>query len=83
MRGIGEHAVYHRAMGLFRNRAKKNREKAAADLPKEPDQTAKEQVEVARPEVTAEQRPNPDQPGWGMALGQEIGRTRAGRPGGE
>jgi len=79
MRGFREPAVYHRAMGLFRSRAKKNREKAAVDLLKEQTRTAKAQAEVERREVTAEERPNPDQAGWGMTIGQEIGRARANR----
>jgi hypothetical protein len=40
---------------------------------------AEEKVEVARREVTAEARPNPDSPGWGQTIGQEIGRARANR----
>ena len=72
-------AVYDRAMGLFRSRAKKNREKAAAELLTKQTTTAKAQTEVARREVTAEVRPNPDQPGWGRTIGQEIGKTRGDR----
>jgi len=68
-------------MGLFRSRARKNREKAAADVLQE--QAATAQVEVARPHVTAEERPNPDQPGWGTTIGQEIGKGRSDRPSGE
>ena len=64
-------AVYDHTMSLFRRRAKKNREEAAAGLLKEQARTA----EAARPEVTAEARPNPDQPGWGRIVGQEIGRS--------
>ncbi len=66
-------------MGLFRSRAKKNREKAA-DLLEEQTRTAKAQFEVARRQVTAEARPNPDQPGWGRTIGQEIGKAREDRP---
>jgi hypothetical protein len=40
---------------------------------------AEEQAEVARREVAAEARPNPDSPGWGQTLGQELGRARANR----
>lgn len=65
-------------MGFFRRRAMKNREKAAAEL-----LTAggdrRVQAGAARPEVTAEARPNPDQPGWGRVIGQEIGRAREDR----
>ena len=78
-------AIYDDNMGLFRRRAKKNREEAAAGLVKEQTRTAGAQAEAARPEVTAEARPNPvtaearpnpDQPGWGRIVGQEIGRSR-------
>jgi hypothetical protein len=70
-------------MGLFRSRSRKNREKAAADLLKEQTTTATAQARVAHPRVTAEERPNPDQPGWGRTVGLEIGRTREDRPGPE
>ena len=66
-------------MGLFRSRARKNREKAAAELLKEQTRTVKAQREVARREVTAEARPNPDKPGWGLTIGQEIGKAREDR----
>jgi hypothetical protein len=67
-------------MGLFRSRARKRREKAAAELLKEQTRTAEAQAQVARREATAEERPNPDQPGWGQAIGQEIAKTRERRP---
>ena len=67
-------------MGLFRSRARKNRGKAAAGLLKEQARTARAQAEVARREVTAEERPDPDQPGWGQSIGQEIGKAREDRP---
>jgi len=70
-------------MGLFRSRARKKREKAAAELLTEQTRTAKAQAQVARRTVTAEERPNPDQPGWGLAIGQEIGKAREDRPGQE
>ncbi len=66
-------------MGLFRSRARKNREKAAARLLEEQTGTARAQAEVARREVTAEERPNPDRPGWGRTIGQEIGKAREDR----
>jgi hypothetical protein len=81
--GDRESAVYDRAMGLFRSRARKNREKAAAELLEEQTRTANAQQEVARREVTAERRPNPDQPGWGRTIGQDIGRAREDRAGRE
>ena len=67
-RVVRKAAVYNRAMGLFRSRARKNREKAAAELLKEQTRTVKAQSEVARREVAAEARPNPDQPGWGRTI---------------
>jgi hypothetical protein len=70
-------------MGLFRSRARKNREKAAAELPKEQSRTVTAQQEVARRQVTAEARPNPDQPGWGRTIGHEIGKAREDRTGQE
>jgi hypothetical protein len=69
-------------MGLFRSRARKKREKAA-ELLKAQTATANAQAHVAPRKVTAEERPNPDQPGWGLAIGQEIGKAREDRPGKE
>jgi hypothetical protein len=66
-------------MGLFHRRAKKNRHKAAAEPPKERATTAKAQTEVAPREAASEARPDPDQPGWGEAIGQQIGNTRGER----
>ena len=51
-----------------------------AELLTEQTRTASAQAEVARREVTAEERPNPDQPGWGRTIGQEIGKARENRP---
>jgi hypothetical protein len=62
-------------MGLFHRKAKKNREKAAAEL-LEKSTTAKEQPEAAPREAAGEARPDPDRPGWGEAIGQQIGKTR-------
>jgi hypothetical protein len=75
-RVVRKSAVYNHVMGLFRKRARKNREKAAAELLTEQTRTIKAQREVARREVTAEARPNPDQPGWGQTVGQEIAKAR-------
>jgi starvation-inducible outer membrane lipoprotein len=58
-------------MGLFR-RARKNREKAPAEVRTEPTITVEVPVEVASREVTAEARPDPDQPGWGPTIGQQT-----------
>jgi hypothetical protein len=66
-------------MGLFRSRARKNRGKAATALPDEQASAPKAPAEVARRKASAEQRPNPDQPGWGRTIGQEIGRARENR----
>jgi len=66
-------------MGLFRRRARKNRETAAAEPQQEQTTTVKAQSDVARREVPAEARPNPDQPGWGQTIGQEIGKARGDR----
>jgi hypothetical protein len=62
-------------MGFFRRRAKKDRGQAA-ELLKEQSRTAKAQTEVAPREATAEARPDPDQPGWGETIGQQIGLAR-------
>ena len=70
-------------MGLFRRRVKKDRGKAAAELLKEQSGTAKRQTEVAPREATAEARPNPDQPGWGETIGQQISKAREERVGPE
>jgi len=66
-------------MGLFRGKAGKNPEKAADELPKEQTRTVKAQPEVARREPKYETRPNPDKPGWGRTIGQEIGKAREDR----
>jgi hypothetical protein len=66
-------------MGLFRSRARQKREKAAAKLLEEQTRAAQAQADVARREVTAEARPNPDQPGWGRTIGQAIGNAREDR----
>ena len=69
-------------MGFFRRRARKNRE-TAAELLEEQNATAKAQMDVAPREATAEARPNPDQPGWGETIGQQIGKARQERAGQE
>jgi hypothetical protein len=67
-------------MGLFR---RKNRGKPAAALLNEQTSATTAPAEVARREASAEERPNPDQPGWGRMIGQEIGRARENRTGRE
>jgi len=55
-------------MGLFRARAGKDREKAAAELVKGQARTVKAQPVAARREVKREARPDPNKPGWGRAI---------------
>jgi hypothetical protein len=76
-------AVYDRAMGLFRRKGRKDRREAAAALLNEQTSALKAPAEVPRREVSAEERPDPDQPGWGRTIGQEIGRARENRPSGD
>jgi hypothetical protein len=71
--------LFRSAMGLFRSRAGKNRERTAAELPKEQTKTVKAQPEAVRREAKYEARPNPDKPGWGRIIGQEIGKAREDR----
>jgi hypothetical protein len=68
-------------MGLFRRRARKNRETAAAELLTEQASPGKAAADVARRDATAEERPDPDQPGWGRTVGQAIGKAREDRTG--
>jgi hypothetical protein len=70
--------LFRSAMGLFRGRAGKNREEAAG-LPAEQARTVQAQPQAARREAKYEARPNPDKPGWGQALGQEIAKAREDR----
>ena len=42
-------------------------------------ETVKEQPEAAPREVKYEARPDPDKPGWGRIIGQEIGKAREDR----
>ena len=71
--------LFRSAMGLFRSRTGTNREKAAAELPREQTRTVKAQPEVARREVKYEARPDPDKPGWGRTIDLEIGKARRDR----
>jgi hypothetical protein len=75
--------LFRSAVGLFRGRARKDREEAAAGLQEEQARTVKEQAEAAHREVKFEARPNPDSPGWGRTVGQEIGKPREDRAGQE
>jgi hypothetical protein len=60
--------LFRSAMGLFRGRAEKNRENAAAELPNEQTRTVKAQPGGAPREVKREARPDPDKPGWGRTI---------------
>lgn len=71
--------LFRSAMGLFRGRAGEEREKAAAGLLEEQAKTVKAQPEVAPREVKREARPDPNKPGWGLTIGQEISRARGDR----
>jgi hypothetical protein len=73
---ICEPTVYDRSMGLFRSRRRKNREKAAAEHLEEQTTTAELPASAPARAVTAEERPDPDRPGWGRTIGQEIGKAR-------
>jgi hypothetical protein len=60
--------IFRSIMGLFRGRAAKDREKAAAELLNEQSRTVKAQPVVAPREVRREARPDPNMPGWGRAI---------------
>jgi hypothetical protein len=74
-----------RSMRLFHGKAQKNREETAAELPKlpqlpeEPSETIKAQPKAALREPKYEARPDPDKPGWGLTMGQEIFKVREDR----
>jgi hypothetical protein len=61
-------SLFRSAMGLFRGRAGKDREKAAGELPQEQTTTVRAEPGVGPREVKREARPNPDQPGWGRSI---------------
>ena len=61
-------SLFRSAMGLFRGRAGKNREQAAAGLPNEQTRTVEAQPVAGPREVKREARPNPDEPGWGRTI---------------
>lgn len=66
-------------MGLFRKRVRRNREEAAASPVAKQTGLDAAPGQTARREVTAEARPNPDQPGWGRIAGQALGKSREDR----
>jgi hypothetical protein len=75
--------LFRSAMGLFRSKAGKDHEKAADELPKEQTGTVEAQPRAAHREAKYEARPDPDKPGWGRIVGQEMGRAREDRAGQE
>jgi hypothetical protein len=60
-------------------------EVARRDVAAEPEvqrrDVAAEAPQAARRQVTAEARPDPDKPGWGRTIGQQIGKAREDRSG--
>jgi hypothetical protein len=52
-------------------------------LQEEQTRAAQAHAQFALREVTAEARPDPDQPGWGRTIGQAIGKAREDRAGRE
>jgi hypothetical protein len=71
--------LFRSAMDLFRGKAGKSSEKAADELLEEQTRTVEAQPQAARREAKYEARPDPDKPGWGRIVGQEIGRAREDR----
>ena len=80
MPAVYDHAMglFRSAVGLFRGRAGNDREEAAGLLTEQA-RTVEAPAEVARRAVQFEARPDPDHPGWGRAVGQEIGKARQDR----
>jgi hypothetical protein len=66
-------------MGLFRSWARRNRKAEAAALPDEQIVVSTAPEPTVERELTAEARPNPDQPGWGRIVGQTISKAREDR----
>ena len=54
-------------------------EEAATGLLEEQASTVAAQPEVARREVKREARPDPNKPGWGLTIGQEVSKARGDR----
>jgi hypothetical protein len=52
------------------------REEGAAGLLDQQAATVTAQLAVAGREVRREARPNPNKPGWGLSIGQEVGKAR-------
>lgn len=87
--------LFRNAVNLFRGRARNDREEVAAELLtgqaiKDREEVAAEvltgqaEVVTAQPvvadrEVKREVRPDPNKPGWGRTIGQEIGKARGDR----
>jgi hypothetical protein len=75
--------LFRSAMGLFRSKAGKDPEEAADELVKEQTRTVEAPPRAAHREAKYEARPDPDKPGWGRIVGQEMGRAREDRAGQE
>jgi hypothetical protein len=71
--------LFRDVMGLFRRGAGKDREEGAAELLKEQARTVKAQPLAVGREVKREERPDPNKPGWGRTIGEEIGKARGDR----
>jgi hypothetical protein len=54
------------------------REERAAGLLDQQAATVTAQLAAAGREVKRETRPNPNKPGWGLSIGQEVGKAREG-----
>lgn len=52
------------------------REEVAAGLLDQQAATVTTQLAAAGREVKREARPNPNKPGWGLSIGQEVGKPR-------
>lgn len=72
-------SLFRSVAALFRGKVGKDGEKAAAGLLKEQARTVKAQPEGAHREVNREARPDPNKPGWGLTICQEISEARGGR----
>jgi len=81
---------FRSAMDFFRGGARKHRDERPAELLKEQAETVTAQPAIldqqaatvttqlaaAGREVKREARPNPNKPGWGLSIGQEVGKPR-------
>ena len=67
---------FRSAIEFFRGGARKHRDEGAAELLDQQAATVTAQPAVAGREVKREARPNPNKPGWGLSIGQEVGKGR-------